>query len=108
MTILNSRFIDLFKDTFPVDILKMVYGDGIQRELKVYDTKIDIEGTKFNILAAIDEKFNFDYSLLGITKGMDIFNKNCKGESGFYLANATTLPRGISSGILKVNIMQKI
>jgi hypothetical protein len=74
MTILHSGLKDLFEGTKHVDILKMNYGDRIIKNLKVYDTIIKIKGVEFNILAALDEDFKFPYSLLGITRGLDIFN----------------------------------
>jgi hypothetical protein len=74
MTILNASLGYLFKDSSYIDIFKMNYGDGKYRSLKVYDTKIRIMSKEFNILAALDENFSFNYSLLGITRGLDIFN----------------------------------
>lgn len=75
MTILHSGLKDLFNDTKHIDIFKMQYGNGVSKNLKVYETIIRVKGrVEFSILAALDEDFKFPYSLLGITKGLDIFD----------------------------------
>jgi predicted aspartyl protease len=76
MTILQSNLKDLFNGTKRIDVLKMYYGNGPEKNLNVYEIKIRIKGEEFNIQAALDEEFTHNYSLLGVTKGLDQFYHN--------------------------------
>lgn len=75
ISILRAGLYYIFDSSKPIDKARLYFGDTKPIDFDVYNVTLKIKGVEFEILAAYKKNnFNNPFSLLGITKGIDIFH----------------------------------
>ncbi len=73
ISILHHRNKKLFEEIEPIDSTTIIFGNSTV-VMNVYNIILRMNGVDFEMVAALSNKLNFKYSLLGYYKGIETFD----------------------------------